>query len=411
MKNPIAAFLLTTLLAASGYEAGIAYFGRERPVTITTGDRQNYLVVDADVWKYARPDLADIRLYDGQTQVPYALVRQSGGSSNQDSPAKILNLGRVAGSTEFDLDVGGLPEYDRVRLEMHAKNFVNRAQVEGRRSPNDRSGADLGSTTLYDFTNEGLGSNFALKFPPASFPYLHVRLAPGIAPNQIEGAFVSNVAETKATWTGVGTCTATSSVPKQSAFACTISDGAPLDRLVFDLPSSAVNFNRTVVVSDAKRGELARGSISRLRVARAGQTVVSEDLALNLSLPIASRVTVVIENGDDAPLPVIQVRPLAVERRIYFDPKGKTALMMYYGDPKLEAPSYDYEKFFLPSPDAAVAEVGPAEANSRFTGRPDDRPWSERHSALLWAAMLIAVGLLGGLALRGLRAGPPKGTR
>ena len=403
MKNTLAAFLLTTLLAVSGYEAGIAYFSRERSVAVSAPDRQNYLLVDADVWKYARHDLADIRLYGGQTQVPYALVTQSGGSSTQDSPAKILNLGKASGRTEFDLDVGGLPEYDRVRLEMDAKNFINRAQVEGRKSPNDHSGTDLGSTTLYDFTNEGLGSNFALRFPASSFPYLHVRLAPGIAPNQIKSAFISNVAETKAVWTGAGTCTATSSLPKQSVFACTIPDGVPLDRIVFDLPASAVNFNRTVVLRDDKGSELARGSISRVRVARAGQTVVSEDLALNLSLPITSRVTVAIENGDDAPLPVTQVRPLSVERRIYFDPSGKSTLELYYGDAKLEAPSYDYEKFFQQSPSATVSQAGAAEANAQFTGRPDDRPWSERHNAVLWAAMLLAVALLGALALRGLQ--------
>ncbi len=410
LKSLSIVFLLTTLLAASGYEAAITYFSRQRGVSISSPDRQNYVLIDADVWKYARPDLADIRLYDGQSQVPYALITQSGGSSTQDSAAKILNLGKTRGRTEFDLDVGGLAEYDRVRLEMDAKNFINRAQVEGRKSVNDSSGSDLGSTTLYDFTNEGLGSNFALKFSTSSFPYLHVRLAPGISPNQVKGAFVSNIAETKAAWTSAGACTATSSAPKQSTFACTISDGEPLDRIVFELPASAVNFNRTVVVSDDKGSELARDSIRRVRLTRAGQTVVSEDLALNLNLATTNRITVAIENGDDVPLTISQVRPLSIERRIYFDPKGKSAVQLFYGDAKLEAPSYDYGKFFQQSPDAAVAQAGAAEANAQFTGRPDDRPWSERHNGVLWGAMLIAVALLGGLALRGLKASSPKGT-
>jgi hypothetical protein len=409
LKSLSTAFLATSLLAASGYEASVAYFSRQRGVTISSPDQQNYVVVDADIWKYSRPDLADLRLYDAQAQVPYALVTQSGGSSTQDSPAKILNLGKTGGQTEFDLDVGGLAEYDRVRLELDAKNFINRARIEGRKSPNDRSDTDLGSTTLYDFTNEGLGSNFALKFPTSSFPYLHVRLAPGIAPNQVKSAFVSNVAETRAAWTSAGTCSATSGAPKQSTFACAISDGEPLERIVFELSPSAVNFNRTIVVSDEKGNELAGGSISRVRLTRAGQTVVSEDLALNANLLAPGRITVAVENGDDAPLPVAQVRPLSVERRVYFDPKGKSTLQLYYGDAKLEAPSYDYGKFFQQSPEAALAAAGLAEGNAQFTGRPDDRPWSERHNGVLWAAMLIAVALLGGLALRGLKAGSTKG--
>lgn len=410
MKTILTALLLTSLFAASGYEAAVAYFSRERSVAIAMPDRQTFVVVDPDIWKYARPDLADLRLYDGQAQVPYALIKQSGGSSTEDSPARILNLGKTAGRTEFDLEVGSISEYDRVRLTLDAKNFINRAQVEGRKSANDRSGTDLGSTTLYDFTAEGLGSNSTLKFATSSFPFLHVRLANGIAPNQVKSAFVSNVAETKAAWTSGGSCASASGGPKQSAFACSLFDGAPLERIVLELPASVVNFNRTVVVSDEKGNELERGAISRVRIRRAGQTVISEDLALNLNLRTANRITVSVENGDDAPLPIVQVRPLSVERRMYFDPRGKSTLELYYGDAKLETPSYDYGKFFQQNPDAVVAQSGSPGANSQFTGRPDDRPWSEQHSGVLWAAMLIAVALLGGVALRGMKKSAPPGT-
>jgi Protein of unknown function (DUF3999) len=410
MKSILTTLLLASFLTGSGYEAAIEYFSRERSVNISSPDRQNYIVVDSEVWKFARPDLADLRLYDSQTQIPYALITQRGSSSTQDSPARILNLGKIAGRTEFDLDVGGLAEYDRVRLVLEAKNFINRAQIQGRQAANDRSCTDLGSTTLYDFTAEGLGSNSALNFPTSSFPYLHVRLAPGIAPDQIKSAFVSNVAETKTAWTGAGNCTAASGGFKHRVFACSLSDGVPLDRIIFEVPANTVNFNRTVVVSDEKGSELERGSISRVRLSRAGQTVVSEDLALDPNLRTTNRLTVAIENGDDAPLLIQQVRPLSVERRVYFDPHGKSALKLYYGDAKVEAPSYDYGKFVQQSPDAAVAQVGPGEANSEFAGRPDDRPWSERHNGVLWAAMLLAVALLGGLALRGLRRNPPQGA-
>jgi hypothetical protein len=400
------AALLLAFLFASGYQVSTSYFSRTRNVAVQATERQNYFVVDADIWKYARPDLSDLRLYDGQAQVPYALIEQSGGSSSQQSPARILNLGRVGDHTEFDLDVRGLNEYGRVHLYLDAKNFINNAQIEGRSVLNDRSGTALGSSTLYDFTAEGLGSNFVLKFPPSSFPYLHLRLAPGLNPSQIKGAYVSNFSETKAAWSQAGTCTPASDAPKQSVFDCSLSAGMPLERLAFDLPANVVNFNRTVVVSDEKGNELERGSISRVRMNRAGQIVISEDLAIDLYHHRKEQIRITIENGDDAPLPVQQLRPLSIERRVYFDPKGKLALQLYYGDPKLGAPSYDYGKFFQSSPDVGVAQLGPAEANPQFKGRPDDRPWSERHNGILWIAMLVAVALLGGLALRGLTSKP-----
>jgi len=404
MKFILNAILTVLLFAAGGYEPSVAYFSRSRSVSVASPDRQNYFVVDPDVWKFARPDLVDLRIYDGQSQVPYMLVKQSGGSSNQEASAKVLNLGSVGDHTEFDLDVGGLQEYERVRLEVDAKNFINPARVQGRRTANDHSGSDLGNSTLYDFTAEGLGSNFTLKFPAASFPYLHVRLSSGIKPSQVKHAYISSFSETKAAWTPAGDCKPVTGGAKESAFECSVSPGVPLDRLTFELTASAVNFNRTVIVSDEQGREGERSAISRVRINRAGQTVVSEDLAFDLYPREGNKVRVAVENGDDPPLPIQEVRALSFQRRVYFDPKGKSALQIYYGDSKLEAPSYDYAKFFQQSPDAAVSQPGPPEANAQFTGRPDERPWSERHQAVLWAAMVAAVALLGGLALRGLKS-------
>jgi hypothetical protein len=93
-----------------------------------------------------------------------------------------------------------------------------------------------------------------------------------------------------------------------------------------------------------------------------------------------------------------------VERRVSFDPQGKSQLKLYYGDDKLGSPVYDYVRFFKADPVAAKAELGPGSHNLAYEGRPDDRPWSERHKTVLWLAMLLAVIVLAALALRGLKA-------
>jgi hypothetical protein len=139
-----------------------------------------------------------------------------------------------------------------------------------------------------------------------------------------------------------------------------------------------------------------------VRLTRAGQTVTSQELAIDLYPRTGGKLRVAIENGDDQPLRVQQVQALSVERRVYFNPAGRLALRLYYGDQKVNAPTYDYAKFFEPGTELSVAQLGEAAANSRFTGRPDERPWSERHSFVLWAAMLIAAGVLAILAIRGL---------
>jgi Protein of unknown function (DUF3999) len=395
----------------ANYEAGTPYFSHVREVAIAFPVRQNYVVVDQDVWQQSRPDLADVRLYDGQKQVPYVLRQRRGGVSSVEQEAKLLNLGSIAGHTEFDIDVGDLPEYDRVRLRLEAKNFIVTAEAEGRNNLHEAAGVKLGSSTLYDFTRENLGSNFMLKLPPSNFRYLHIRLAAGVRPGQVKGAVLFNLREEKAAWSIVGACHSGSSAqPKNTTFTCEEATTTPVDRLEFQMAPTAVNFRRSVIVSDSKGSELAIGEISRIRILRAGQSVVSENLAVDLSGIRGQQLTITVENGDDAALPVEAVQPQSIERRLYFDPAGKTALKLYYGDDKLTEPSYDYAHFFQEDAGAVEARLGADVANPAYTGRPDQRPWSERHKGVLWAAMIFAVAVLGGLALRGFKPGAPENS-
>jgi hypothetical protein len=132
--------------------------------------------------------------------------------------------------------------------------------------------------------------------------------------------------------------------------------------------------------------------------------VTSEELAVNIVEKPEDRFKVTVQNADNPPLNITSVQPLSIERRVYFDPAARTAVKLYYGDSKLAAPVYDYTKFFQADPAAAQTELGPGMHNAAYTGRPDDRPWSERHKALLWIAMVLAVVVLAVLALRGFKS-------
>jgi hypothetical protein len=408
MKPACCVLFALIFFQVSHYEAATSYFGHVRDVTIASSDRQNYVVVDSNVWAHSRADLADVRLYDGQTQIPYVIKQRRGGVSSVEQEAKVLNLGSVAGHTEFDIDVGELPEYDRVRLRLDATNFIAAAEAEGRNDLHQGPGAQLGSSTLYDFTRENLGSNFVLKLPPSNFRFLHIRLAAGVRPGQVKGAVLFNLQEEKAVWTTAGTCHSGAQT-KDTIFICEGSTGTPVDHLEFQMASTTVNFRRTVTITDAKSSVIAIGEINRIRILRAGQSVISENLAIALSGIREKQFTITIENGDDAALPVQAIQPQSIERRLFFNPEGKTALKLYYGDEKLSEPSYDYARLFQEDALAVEAKLSADVANPAYTGRPDERPWSERHKGVLWAAMILAVAVLGGLAMRGFR--PPASGR
>jgi hypothetical protein len=399
-------------LLPAAQDPTISYFTNVRDVRISQPGVQSYLVVDEEIWSRARPDLGDLRVYDGEAQVQYALSVQRGGTSSQEEAARVLNLGDVGGHTEFDLDMGQIVEYDRIRLNLDAKNFVSTASLAGSNTVGERPATQLPPSTLYDFTSEQLGSNLVLKLPASSFRYLHIKLSAGITPQQVKGATVYNLQETKAIWASVGLCGTPLQKQRTTVITCESPLKVPVDRIRFQVDPKQVNFRRAVTVSDSTRRYENGGEITRVRLNRAGTTVVSEEL----DLPVAGQsseqsseqrsgqIIVSIDNGDNPPLAIAGAQLLSIERRVYFDPQGKSSLKLYYGDGKLDSPVYDYARFFRADPAAARAELGPGTHNVAYSGRPDDRPWTERHNAVLWLAMLLAVAVLAALAIRGLKA-------
>ena len=405
-------FCALALIAALGTpltpEPSISYFTNVRDIRISQAGAQNYFVVDEEIWNRAHPDLADLRIYDGESQVQYALSEQRGRTSSQEAAAKILNLGSVGGRTEFDLDMfdgntGQIGEYDRIRLNLDAKDFVVTASVAGSNELGAKMATQLPPATLYDFTREELGSNPVLKLPPSSFRYLHVKLSAGISPAQVKGASIYNLQETKAVWTGVGSCRAPSQIARTTVISCNASLHVPVDRIRFHVDPKQVNFRRAIVISDASDHYYGTGEITRVRMNRAGTTVVSEEMDMPIEDRGSGQLMITVDNGDNPPL-AISGQLLSIERRLYFETQGKSLLRLYYGDDKLQSPVYDYARFFKADPAAVKAEVGPGSHNPAYRGRPDDRPWSERHKAILWLAMLLAVVVLAGLAIRGLKA-------
>jgi hypothetical protein len=119
----IAAGLIFALALAAAPEADPRYFGFLREVEVHDAGRQNFLVLDADVFAHARTDLADLRLYDGDRQVAYKLSETRSGVSSEEHEIRILNLAAVGDHTEFNLDMRGVGEYDNIRLRLERKEL------------------------------------------------------------------------------------------------------------------------------------------------------------------------------------------------------------------------------------------------------------------------------------------------
>jgi hypothetical protein len=202
---------------------------------------------------------------------------------------------------------------------------------------------------------------------------------------------------------------------RDSVFEFTVPAHTPVDRVVFTVGAQPAQFSRDVRIevepvraapaADAPRyPETAAGSGNLLRVhsVEDGHRIDEERLTVEApqaDYDVSAKWTVTVDNGDDAPVSVGSVQLEMVERDLCFEAATGAAYTLYYGDDALASPRYDYATLFVPQKDAAKASVGPELANAAFEPRPDERPFTERHPALLWIALVVVIAVLGLVAL------------
>jgi uncharacterized protein DUF3999 len=387
-------------LLAAAMLAG-PYFQQQRKVD-APGSGQHYFAVDATIWKSARPDLGDLRLYSGENEIPYALMVQRGSLEHDHKSVRVLQQASVAGKTQFLIDMAGVVEYDHIDLNLATKNFVAHAKVEGQDDPHGTHWAVVAEPILYDLSRENLGENSMLRLPLSTYKYLRVTIDGPVKPADVLGASSEFRQEQKAVWRDVANSPPSSDRGHDSVRVFDIPQNVPVERVLFEIvDADQGNFLRQVEVTNDKGMRLGGGEISKVQMVRNGNKIDTERVEVEFSALGEKTITVIIHNGDDKPLQ-LTAKLQQHERRIYFDAPPSGTLMLYYGDEKLERPVYDYAKLFQEQ-NAAEARLGAAETNAAYTGRPDERPWSERHPAVLWIAIIAAVLILGAVALRSMK--------
>ena len=197
MKITLAVVLFWLAVAAN------SYFRYERPVA-GSNSGAHYFVVDELLWSHARSDLGDLRLYAGQTEIPYALSTESGTQERLDTVVPVLQQAVVAGKTQFLLEMSALAEYDHVRLSLSARNYIVHARAEGSDDPHAKRWAALSDNILYDFTRENLGGWQLLRLPRSTYKYLRVTIDGPINPRDVTGATSEVATHHFAAWRDIG---------------------------------------------------------------------------------------------------------------------------------------------------------------------------------------------------------------
>ncbi len=393
--------LLAAVLATS---PAIPYFRYQRPLTVASESGQHYSVVDEAVWQHALPNLDDLRLYAAGKEIPYAGKTMWGSRETEQKAVQILQPASLGGNTTFLVDMSGVPEYDRVTLALRTKNFVAHAQVEGQEDPHGSKWAKLGASTLFDLSDEKLGHNSTLQIPASTYKYLRVTVDGIVKPSDIQGSTAGIERAQEAVWRDLAGEPKQTQEGKDTVLTFAVPENIPVERVLFDIDATQGNFQREIELQGEKGLTTRVGEISRIHVQRNGKRIDVDGMSFFVDVRSNGHLRAVIHNGDDAPLKIARVRLQQYERRIYFDCDAGASPQLYYGDEKLDAPVYDYAKLFQTDANAGLLQIGAEQANAAYSGRPDDRPWSERHPAVLWAAIIAAVAILGGLAVRSIRS-------
>ena len=398
----------------------IRYFRYQRGVqNLPRGNNPACLAIDAELFAHAAPGLADLRLYHTHTETPYLIKMSAPTPYSSGQAVDPLNLGLRGGVTVFDAAMPGGP-YSDLELKVTAKDFIATVSVTGSQQQTGPA-TKIGDFTIFDLSGQKLGRSTVLHLPRSDFRFLHFRITGPLRPETIRSLTVEPSAGPEPTYALVADSTHVTQRGRASIIEFEVPAHVPVDRIAFLPGATPANFSRDVTVEvrpvASARSESAEpplpvtssGNLLRVHILQSDHHINQENLAIeapSASFDTASKWTISIDNGDNAPLVPSAVRLEMLRRALCFE-SGSGDYTLYYGDEKLSPPRYDLGQFFVVK-DAIQAAVGPEEPNPVYQPRPDDRPFTEKHPLLLWIALALVICVLGAIALRSAKTTKPQ---
>ena len=396
MKALLVLGLSLAAAGASAVDTTHHRYWRALPDEVATGNVA--FEPDGTMLAHARRDLGDVRIVDANgEQVPW---RRLEPRQVAPEPAQVLNAGRIGDDAVALVDVGQRREpYERVDLDVEGEDFVGRVTVRGADS---RAGpfVELSTTTVFDVQGATHARSTTVVLPATDYRFLELRASGVVA---IRGATVLGQYERPQLVRRRHAIVAGDpDRGRESVYTLDFGlNGVPVSRLEVD--AATERYDRPIRVESSRDGEhwvsLAAGRITR-----------DEDVAEN-ALEFGSEarlLRVTIENGDDPPLEDVRLETFGRSRAIVVEAGHPTPLRVYYGNPRLAPPSYEFARLAAERPERVLdpSQLAPEQVNEAYVAPPV--PFLERHDWVVEAALVaaaLALGAIGLLVLLRSRAG------
>lgn len=356
----------------------------------------------------ARPDLADLRLFDSTNrEVPYGILIRREIDEKREIPVRLFNSG-LAGptSSEVSVDLGENPgEHNEIEIETRGVNFRRQVAIEG---------SDAGSewrtlnnnAMIYSFASQNAVAELRrVNYPTSRYRYLRIK----VSRDQLTDTETPTVTSVKVMMTIRQTGWREKwdvTVPpyqllrNQGAHAAAwiLDFGArvPCDRLTLDIHDESFSrpFQVEAIDDNQNPRVLARGDLTR----HAGDEPQHLVIVFNEEQNVR-RLRLQITDYSNPTLNIQAIEASAPARELVFELKDPSAapLRLFYGSANVTAPHYDFEKE-LPAKLAKqpmLSGVTVEFQNREY--KPEPLPLTERVPWLIYlvlAASSIALGLI-----------------
>jgi hypothetical protein len=406
---------LLVALAAQGSDPALPSAWRHWPYSAAIAlpalgsPRLVRVLVPDHVSRRAQAGWSDLRVIDDSgREVPYVLHARLGRRSREDRAARLMDLTHKPGEdTRATLDLGpGSPVHNRIEIRTAAPEFFARVAIDVSAGGKDwrvlREDAPI-----YRFEASGLRGNQAVGYTDNSSRYVRLRITDGTGRFPLDAVVVRYEVAEEAELVPVELPVR----PDPAALAGEtwwLAEGGGQPVAALEIAAEQETFHRPVRIRASDDGATWR-VVTSGAVYRMGRGRERDQLRVELGETRARLLRVEVVNRSDPPLAGARLGFYATPRRVVFRAAPGRGYRLAYGNPRAAAPDYELARVTVAGDLAAAApaELGPEAANAGYV---DPAPWTERHPAVLWAALIVAVAVVGALAIRALRSAAPAGA-
>jgi hypothetical protein len=359
-----------------------------------------------------RQDLADLRILDaGGREVPFAARVRRDVEEATRIDAGEFNRATRGNTSEITVDLGESGDtHNEIEIETSGRNFRRQVGIDG--SDDGRSWRvleDEGKIFRFESNNNQVESN-RVGYPVSRYRFLRARVSAdsivdNVAPSITGVAVIMSVRDKgeSSSWSVTVPYPepVRSSQGPATSWRIDLGQTVPCDRLILQIRDSSFSRYFTVEQVDDPQDprQVASGEIKR----RSEEPQKPIEIVFNEVY--ARRLNLTFTDFANPPLGITAISCAAPARQVLFEVKGTSPpYRLFTGNPKAEAPRYDFENEVALRPVVTVANVETGERQPNPNYRPEPKPLTERVPWLIYAVLATSGLALGWILMSLIRS-------